>query len=128
MTSDMKTSRILLPSAARTADTTSRTQQDTQASALRLYLNVSVAPGTGGLLLVIRGYDKVSGNSVELSGGGLPITQTGCYAFEMGQQPDPATGNIWEAISRSIPYQWDVVVKHMDASSYTYSLSAEILI
>lgn len=128
MSSTVKTSRILLPSLARTADTASLQQTDIQASALRLYLNVSVAPGAGGLLVVIRGYDKISGNTVELSGGGMPITQVGCVAFEMATAPDPATGQIWETISRAVPFQWDVIVKHMDGSSYTYSLSAEILI
>jgi hypothetical protein len=123
----VKTSRVLLTSAARTANTNAAQQTDTAASALRLYLNVTAASGTGGLYVVLRGYDKVSQNTVELTQGGDPVNQTGCYAYEISLAPDPPAGNLKDAVSRSIPYQWDALVKHLDGSSYTYSLSAEIV-
>lgn len=124
----IKTSRTLLPSAMRTASTATAIQTDVDACAIRIYLNVTAASGSGGLSPVVRGYDKASGNSVELTTGGVnPANQVGCYAYEMTYYPSDAFGNIREAVSRAVPYQWDTIVKHMDGSSYTYSLSVEIL-
>jgi|SRR5579863_4179866 len=127
MTHSVKTSRGLLPSAARSASTASQIFTDSDASALRLYLNITVAPGGAGVAPVIRGYDKTSGGKVELTTGGTPASQVGTYAYEMCFAPDPAFGNIREAVSRPVPYQWDVIVKHFDGLSYTYSLSAEVV-
>jgi hypothetical protein len=122
-----KTSRVLLPSAARTASTASQVFTDPDAAALRLYLTLTAVPGGAGLAVVIRGYDKASGGKVELTTGGSPVSQVGTYAYEMCFAPDPAFGNIREAVSRPVPYQWDALVKHFDGQSYTYSLSAEVL-
>ena len=122
----IKTSRILIPAAAYTASVSSKVQQDADAAGLRLYLNLTAVPGGAGIAVVIRGYDRFSGNSVELTTGGIPVNQTGCYAYEMYFAPDPAFGNIREACSRAVPYQWDATVKNTDGLSYTFSLSAEI--
>jgi hypothetical protein len=55
------------------------------------------------------------------------VTQTGTYVYELGFAPDPPFGNVRDATSRSVPYEWDALVKHLDGLSYTYSLSAEIV-
>jgi hypothetical protein len=117
-----------LPSLARAASTASSIQTDQSASALRLFLDITVVPGTGGLYVVLRGYDRISGNAVELTQGGDVVNQIGTYAYEVGLCPDPPFGNLRDAASRSIPYQWDAQVKHLDGSTYTYSLSAEIVL
>jgi hypothetical protein len=123
----LKTSRGLLPSAQRSANTSTAIQQDAYVTYVRAYLNVTVASGTGGLSVVFRGYDKYSGNSVELTTGGDAVSQTGTYAYEMGLSPSAAFGTLLDAASRSVPYRWDALVKHLDGSSYTYSLSVETL-
>jgi hypothetical protein len=123
----LKASRSLLASAARMASTATAIFIDPDAAALRLYLNITGAAAGSGIAPVIRGYDKISGGRVELSTGGVPVSQVGTYAYEMCFAPDPPFGNIREAVSRTVPYQWDVIVKHFDGLSYTYSLSAEIL-
>lgn len=123
----MKATRVLLASAARTADATSAQQNDRQTSSVRLYLNVTVAPGAGGLQVIIRAYDPVSGSAIEISEGGVPVTQTGVYVYEMQPWPGGDTlGNVREVVNRSLPFSWDVLVKHGDSSSFTYSLSAEV--
>jgi hypothetical protein len=141
VTSSVKTSRGLLPSAARSATAAglgfaSQIFIDTDAAAIRLYLTITVAPAGGGIAPVIRGYDKialqasgfVSGSgAVELTTGGDPVAQLGTYVYELALAPDPPFGNIREACSRTCPYQWDAIVKHFDLQSYTYSLSAEIV-
>jgi hypothetical protein len=124
----LKTARVLLPSAARSENTASTQVTDVLAQALRFYLDVTDAPGSGGLTVVLRGYDRVSGNSVELTQGGAPVTAVGTYAYEITPYPSSdAFGNVMEAVSRAVPYQWDAVVKHADEASYSYSLSVEIV-
>ena len=125
---DNKATRVLLGSGARVADTASVQQVDRNYRAVRLYLNVSVVPGAGGLQVVIRAIDQISGTAVEISDGGLPVQSTGLYLYEMqptGRAPEPS-GNVREVVNRGLPFAWDVLVKHGDASSYTYSLAAEL--
>jgi hypothetical protein len=123
----VKTQRVLLSSGARTATTASGQQTDYLLLAVRLYLNVTAASGAGGLQPILRGYDKVSGNAVALSTGGTAITATGLYVYEFGLNVAAAAGNVKEAVSRFLPVQWDVDVVHGDGSSYTYSLSADVV-
>ncbi len=123
------TNRVLLGSAARTVATATGVQTDIYARFVRLYLSITAASGTGGLSPVFRGYDRISGSPVELTaGGGAPITAAGVYCYEINAESIPTAvfGNVKEAACRQIPYQWDVTVKVGDASSYTYSLSADI--
>ena len=122
-----KTSRVLLASAARTADAAGPRLAAPHHHAARLYLTVTVAPGAGGLQVFLRGYDSVSGTAVEMSSGGPSITQTGTYVYELRPGPETAPfGGIVEIVNRTLPVDWDAIVKHGDASSYTYSLSCEL--
>ena len=123
---DQKTQRALLPSAARTATTACAQQTDRTQQVVRLYLNVTVASGTGGLQPQIRGYDRISGGAVALTTGGAAVTATGLYVYEMTYTPNAAAGNVKESVGRFLPVLWDVNVVHGDGSSYTYSLSCEV--
>lgn len=122
------TSRVLLPNAPRVTNTATAKQQDMFALFIRVYLNVTVASGSGGLKVVLRGYDKASGAAIELTVGGAGITASGLYCFEISSSsiPSAAFGNVKEVTCRSIPYQWDVLVKHLDGSTYNYSVSADV--
>jgi hypothetical protein len=122
-----KARRQLLPSAARTATTATAKFTDPWAKILRLYLNVTVASGTGGLQPQIRGYDPVSGSPVALTTGGVAVTATGTYVYELGLAEGTAANNVKECVLRPLPEVWDVNVIAGDASSYTYSLGAEII-
>jgi hypothetical protein len=124
----VKTSRVLLVSAVRTANTASEVQQDHHARALRFYLDVTAVPGTVGLSVVLRGYDRISGNAVELTVGGTPVVVAGTYVWEIAESPgSAAAGSVIESAGRAIPFQWDALVKHSGAGSFTYSLSVEVL-
>ena len=57
-----KTSRILLPSALRTATAQSQTIIDPYAQVGQFYLNVTAASGTGGLTLKILGSTRSPGD------------------------------------------------------------------
>lgn len=122
-----KVQRPLLASAARTATTASAAFVETQHTCIRVYLNITVASGTGGLQPQIRGYDKVSGSPVAVTVGGTAIVATGLYVYEMMPSANVAAGQVKESVGRYLPYKWDVNVVHGDASSYTYSLSCELI-
>ena len=126
MSVNFKTARTLLASALRTANTSGPVTTDPVAGHARLYLNVTVASGTGGLNVVVRGYDRITGNAVQITQGGAAVTTTGTYVYELGISPSAAFGSVKAAESRALPFQWDALVTHADSSNYTYSLSVEI--
>jgi hypothetical protein len=116
----------LLKSQARTAATASPQQTSYVAHTARFYLNVSAASGTGGLTFQLRGYDKESGLSVVLFADTAAITATGTYVFEIAPSVGAASSGRRAVLSAFLPVTWDVNIAVGDASSYTYSLSAEI--
>ena len=127
---NVKARRTLLPLAARTAQTvaTNPDNPDRDSVGARLYLNVTAASGTGGLKCIIRGYDNVSGLPVNITAGGALVTATGTYCYEMYPgMPAAIAGGVLERSGSVLPMDWDVLVTVGDASSYTYSLSAEVL-
>jgi hypothetical protein len=125
--SAIKTQRILLASAARTATVASPQQKDAVLECCRVYLNVTAASGTGGLTPQFRGYDRVSASAVALSAGGSAITATGLYVYEMMPNPRTAFGNVKESVGCFLPYVWDFQITVGDSSSYTYSVSCEVM-
>lgn len=121
-----KSTFVALAAAARTASTAGPVLEWKSARALRLYLTVTAAGGSGGLQVVVRGYATLDGAAVELSAGGPPVGSTGVFVYEMQPWPGPeATGAVLEVTNRAVPVQWDVYVKHGDTASYTYSVVAE---
>jgi hypothetical protein len=136
-----KTARVLIASGAATASQASKVQQDEHARGIRLYLTITASSGTGGLQVVIRGYDRVpgagnaqdaglpanpiTGGTVQLSAGGAPVTQVGTYAYELSPQGGTPRGAVMDVTQAALPWRWDALVVAADNSSYTYSLSAE---
>ena len=125
--STVKTARILLPSLARTVATASKQVTDPMMQCARFYLNITAASGTGGLTLQLRGYDKASGAAVVLDANSAIIT-TGLFAFEvMAFARTGAPAGVKASLGCLLPYTWDVNIAVGDASSYTYSLSVELM-
>jgi hypothetical protein len=126
---DAKTRRTLLPSAARTATTTSAIQKDAGQQCIRVYLNITVSvAGTGGLKVFVRGYDLTSGVPAQMNtGGAAAITATGIYVYELMPNASAAAGDVLETVGRVLPCVWDVQVTHGDGSSYTYSVGVEVM-
>jgi hypothetical protein len=128
MANDVKTRRTLLASAARTATTVTAQQKDASQQFIRLYLSVTAASGTGGLKVIVRGYDPVTGLPAIMNTGGAGVTATGLSVFEL-MPNGTATGlptGILETVGRILPCVWDVQVLAGDATSYTYSLGCEV--
>lgn len=117
----------LLTSAARTVQTSSPLQTLPWNACATFYLDITAASGTGGLKLRIDVTDPLSGASATYCPA-LPsaaIVAIGLYVFQVGPFSETnmsLTGN-WGTI---MPLQWKATVTVGDASSYTYSLSADL--
>lgn len=121
---------VVLASAARTATTTTATFNQKGYRGLRLYLNVTVAPGTpgaGGLKVIVRTKEPVSSTMLDLNTGGALVTTAVTRLYEVYPGAAAASGFVQDAISRQLPTDFDIRVTHDDAQSYTYSLAYELL-
>ena len=118
---------VLLASAQRAATQTSGTIRNAGYRGVRVYLRISAASGTGGLKVILKGVDPVSGQTVDLNTGGTAKTATGTFAYEVYPNAAAAAGNVADAVSRQLPAEFKIEVNHGDASNYTYSASMELL-
>lgn len=114
------TTGTLLPSATRTAFTSAPQQTNYNARGVIVFLNVTAASGTGGLVVRIRGVDPVSGNGVYLNPSPTAIITAGTTAYTV--YPGIASVN-QQGYNYVLPKLWSVDVNHNDATSYTYSLN-----
>ena len=139
--------RIIIHDAAYTSAQTCPLERNSRHKFARFYLDVRGASGTGGLTLSVRGYSfngVLVGGSSQVTGGvpmngeamGNPgailtapaaITATGVYIYELGQYPQAASGAVQLTVARDLPIYWDVQVAHADGSTYTYSVSVELV-
>lgn len=121
----------LLASAASTTDRQSSNQTNHSYRGVQLYLNITVASGTGGLVPRIGAVDPVSGNVVYLNSDITPITTTGRYGLEIypGASTTPPGGNgfMHQRVAASLGRTWLVRVIHQDTSSYTYSVGYSMI-
>lgn len=126
------TQGTLLASAARTAVATSANQTNFNSRGVVVYLNITVASGTGGLKLAIQSVDPVSGNTVQHNVTPTAILTAGIYAYELGPGADTAgtagARLVQERTSAYLPRVWNVLVQPGDATSYTYSIGYALLV
>ena len=118
----------LLTSAARTANTSTATQTNPSNRGVILILNVTAASGTGGLQPQIRFLDLVGGSKI-VWGIPLAVTATGTYVYVHYPGANTAqSASVHYAVSMPLSQFWSVTVTHKDSSSYTYSLTAYLLV
>lgn len=122
----------VLASAARTASTTSSTFDWAQFSGVSLFLNITAASGTGGLVIFPEYQDPVSlawnrifnypTTAGRITSAGLHILQIG---MSLGTQSGGSNqGGFSSSLLSSV---LRFTVSHGDASSYTYSLGYELI-
>lgn len=122
----------LLTSAARTAETASAVQTNYGCVGVIAVLNITVASGTGGLILRFVATDPTSTNPIVLNVDISPaITTTGRYGFELspGSSTAAAGGNgfLHQRTAGRLPLTWHARITVGDASSYTYSVGYMLL-
>lgn len=119
----------LLDSAARTSNTSSGVQANPEHRGVILLLDVTAASGTGGLIPQIRFHDPITAASKIVWGIPQPILATGTYVYVHYPGVSLSHSN---AVQYVVPLPlaafWSVIVTHGDGSSYTYSLSAYLIV
>lgn len=118
---------VLLPSAARAATTDSPQQTNHAARGVVLFLRVTAASGTGGLVVRIVGVDPATGQPVVLNPDPAAVTAVGVYAYELSPGASGGTagpGRVNQRTSGALPRAWYAQVLHGDATGYSYSLAA----
>lgn len=127
----LNTEGTLLASAARTTQTTSPVQTNYNARSIIVYLDVTVAGATGGLVLKVRGRDPVTSKLFSLNIDPATVIANGKYAYVVGLGASGGGGaqqDIKQSTSAPLPRQFDVYVYHVDAASYTYSVGYSFII
>lgn len=116
----------ILASAARTVATTTPNQTNYNARGVIIFLNVTLASGTGGLTVRINGIDPVSGVVRGIPTAPTIVTAVGHYNYVV--YPG-ASGGVVSAVSALIlPRSWTLQVSVGDASSYTYSVGYSLIL
>lgn len=92
-----------------------------------LYLNITAASGTGGLQPILVATDPVSGVSVNIATIGTAKTATGLIIYTIYPTASLSTGS-GGTLPFPLPNNWSIKVNPGDSTSYTYSLSADLLI
>lgn len=119
---------ILLSSDTRTASVTTPSQTNGAHRGVILLLNVTAASGTGGLIPQIR-FNDLTGGSKIIWSIPLPVTTTGTFIYV--HYPGVNIANVGSAryvVSLPLSQLWSVTVTHDDSSSYTYSLTAYLIV
>jgi hypothetical protein len=114
-----------LTSAARTSQTVSANLTNYNATGLAVFIDVTVASGTGGLTIVVQGIDPISGTAVTIFTASAALTTTGTRMYTL--YPGITVGGN-QAQSSVIPRTFRILVNHGDASSYTYSVGYSLLV
>lgn len=117
----------LLASAARTATTNTADQSSGGARGVLLVLDVTVASGTGGLVVRIQVKDPASGKYQSINAAPTAIIAVGTTAYLLYPAASAGSGNYGQVGAGALPRTWRVSVTHADGSSYTYSLGAGLI-
>lgn len=118
-----------LPLAARTAQvTTADLLSMGDRAGMALYLNTTVASGTGGLTLQILVNDPISGLDIVVWAAAAAVIATGVTRHLIYPAAQAGTGSQWTSLSgMALPRRFRIRVAVGDASSYTYQVSYELL-
>lgn len=120
-------SQSLLPSAARTASTSSTVQVNPGYRGLKLTFSVTANPGGAQTLAFqLTTHDPVAGTGVALLTVAASATPGGTYMLYPGLSGAAAEGIL---VTRNLvlPTQWSVTVTHSGVGSWTYVVSVELL-
>lgn len=119
----------LLASAARTTNTSTSVQSNIAHTGVILILDVTVASGTGGLIPQIRFHDPITAGTKIAWNIPMPVKATGTYIYMHYPGANYAQcGAAQYVVSAPLSQRWSVTVTVDDASSYTYSLSAYLMV
>lgn len=117
--------------AARTAEANSGNITNYNHRGIIVYLDVTVASGTGGLQIKIESIDPTTNNRHQLNVTPTAITAVARHSYELspgGSTAAPGgTGNLTQRTAGSLPRTFRITVSVGDASSYTYSVGYHLI-
>lgn len=110
-----------LVSAARTASTASADIINPSCRGIMIFLDISIASGTGGLQVTLQVKNPITGaySQVNPSPAAITIITPAVYVI----YPGATGGNVNQVTGEPIPRTFRIRVVHGDATSYTYSVS-----
>lgn len=118
----------VLASASRTVQTASADFTNYSARGIKLYLNVSAitgGPGTG-IILRLQGKDPVSGSYSSLAAAPTAVAATGLLVYSF--YPSVFTAGFAAHNNQALERTWRVLMTVSDATPYTYSVGACLLV
>jgi len=123
-----KSRRVALPSATRSSSTVSdRIKNIGRHRGIIVFLDITAASGTGGLKVIVRGYDAF-GLAYDLNDGGTPLTAVGRRMYVVYPATlDAPAGFVADTAQLPLPQEFDIYVSHGDATNYTYAVSYELI-
>jgi hypothetical protein len=117
-----------LASASRTSTANSGIFTNYNHRGIVLILNVTTASGTGGLQVQIQTYDFIGAVYKAINTAPTAVTTTGQYVYMLYPGVDSTNSNNAQNVSQVLPQQFRVSVTHGDSSSYTYSVSYQMIL
>jgi hypothetical protein len=119
-----------LASAARTAQTDSAVIDARHYSGIAVFLVVTAASGTGGVSLQVVASDPVSGQGRTIGASTVASTATGPHVLILRNGSMSHNNPAFSGASGShpgIPPRFFIRATHADGSSYTYSVTYQLL-
>lgn len=113
-----------LASAARTATAISSDITNYNSRGIIVFLNVTVASGTGGLVVQMQLKDPIGGLYKQVHANPTAITATGLQAYTFY----PGNNNAGVQFNYFLSRTFAIQVQHNDASSYTYSVGYSLIV
>ena len=117
---------VLAPSAARTATLVLPDQTNVTWRGLVVWLNITAASGTGGLTCRVEGKDPAGGGYFALHAAPAAVVATGLQTHVL--YPGVTGDAVSQPTQIVLPRTWRVRVVHGDATSYTYSVGASLMV
>ena len=115
---------IVLASAARTATNTSLDVLNIWYRGIHVVLDVTAVPGVDTVTLTIQGKNPLTGAYYTLlAGAAVSTAVANVYKVYPGL---PATANV--SANDIVPTEWRVSIAHSAASSFTYSVTASMIL
>lgn len=117
-----------LASGARTTTTTSPTATNFNARGIAIYLNITIASGTGGLTVGLFTTDPISGNAVLIGQASSAVTTVSINKYMFYPSLTAAVTGNYQTFNAAIDRTVWAKVTHGDATSYTYSVGYSFIL
>lgn len=118
----------VLPSAARTVSTNSADFPNIECRGIIVILDVTAASGTGGLQVLVQVKDVLTANYQALNATPAAVVATGTKTYIVYPGVGAAAGDVTQSTSQVVGRTYRIRVVAGDASSYTYSVSANLMV